>query len=183
MNLTFNNNSLSKDDIQLAYSLYYTVHSRQDAFGISAVQVSHLRRMFLGIDKLNIVQETDEKTGDTYPVVQGVEYEIFINPQIIQTSKEEERDVEGCLSIPDTYAIVSRPHRATVKYTDLLGQIQERELDGIAARVFLHEYDHLEGILMHDRVKNLKLDVFKTKDYNKYVDPRTGELREEYKYV
>ena len=75
---------------------------------------------------------------------------VCFNPQIIKTYKEEVEMEEGCLSYPDLYLNISRPKKIIVKYEDVDKKTHKLKLDGLAARVFLHEYDHMQGINFTD---------------------------------
>ena len=77
---------------------------------------------------------------------------IFINPSIIETSRETAKYEEGCLSIPGFYADVIRPESIKVQAWNENGKPFTLEVSGLLARVILHEYDHLEGILFTDRI-------------------------------
>jgi peptide deformylase len=88
--------------------------------------------------------------------VSGDEPRIFINPSIIETSQETVKYEEGCLSIPGQYAEVIRPKAVKVQAWNEKGRPFTLEAAGILARVILHEYDHLEGILFIDRVSEAK---------------------------
>jgi len=77
---------------------------------------------------------------------------IFINPSLIETSQETLKLEEGCLSIPGIYTDVIRPRSVKIQAWNEKGRPFTLEADGIMARVILHEYDHLEGILFIDRV-------------------------------
>lgn len=77
-------------------------------------------------------------------------YEL-INPEIIKTEGEE-TSIEGCLSIPDLRGTVSRPYRVTVKAFDRYGKEYTVRGEGLLARAFCHEIDHLDGILYTDKV-------------------------------
>ena len=81
---------------------------------------------------------------------------IFINPSIIETSQETAKAEEGCLSIPGIYADVIRPKTVKVQAWNEKGRPFTLEAGGIMARVILHEYDHLEGILFIDRLPEMK---------------------------
>ncbi len=83
----------------------------------------------------------------------------LFNPRIISVSKDVVQMQEGCLSFPGLYLNVKRPVSVVVQYEDLDGKTQEKELKGIMARVFLHEYDHLMGICFTDRVADLSLKL------------------------
>ncbi|MCL2094073.1 MAG: peptide deformylase [Treponema sp.] len=81
---------------------------------------------------------------------------IFINPSIIETSQETEKFEEGCLSVPGIYTDVIRPRAVKVQAWNEKGRPFTLEADGLMARVILHEYDHLEGILFIDRLSEAK---------------------------
>ena len=68
------------------------------------------------------------------------------NPRIIKESKKEVVMEEGCLSYPELFLKISRPSSIIVKYEDEGKSIIKRRLDGYVARIFQHEYDHMEGI-------------------------------------
>ncbi len=76
----------------------------------------------------------------------------LINVSIIERSGPLTLFEEGCLSFPGIYAEVKRPERCTVSYRDLEGNSVEREFEGFASRIVQHEYDHLEGVLLVDRM-------------------------------
>lgn len=85
-------------------------------------------------------------------------YAIF-NPEIISVSKEEVSLDEGCLSFPGVYVKVMRPVSAVVRFQNIKGEWREETLTGLTARIFLHEYDHMEGKTFKDRVSKLKWDL------------------------
>lgn len=76
----------------------------------------------------------------------------LINPTIVARAGDEDWYDEGCLSFPSIYAEVKRPERCRVTYQDLDGKSHEREFDGFTSRIIQHEYDHLEGVLLVDRM-------------------------------
>ena len=84
-----------------------------------------------------------------FVMIRDIEFnEIIVcyNPQIIKTYKEEVEMEEGCLSYPDLFLKITRPKKIIVKYEDVDKKIHKLKLDGLSARIFLHEYDHMEGI-------------------------------------
>lgn len=83
----------------------------------------------------------------------------FINPVIESVTINTDTMPEGCLSHPDLFLKIKRPRGAVVKYLDISGKQCILELYDIDARVFLHEYDHLQGIEFTDRVSKLKLEM------------------------
>ncbi|MDL5057224.1 peptide deformylase [Geitlerinema calcuttense] len=88
----------------------------------------------------------------------------MINPRLIATSSEVEKGWEGCLSIPKIRGLVPRYSEVEVEYTTPTGQIQQQILTGFVARIFQHEFDHLNGLLFIDRVENSQ-ELLSEQDY------------------
>jgi len=82
----------------------------------------------------------------------GANVKAMINPEIVQLSDEKELDMEGCLSLPGIGRKVSRSKNIKVKYLDETGTQQILDITGLKARVVQHEVDHLNGILIIDKV-------------------------------
>ena len=132
-----------------------------DGIGLAANQV--------GLDK-SIV------TIDLSPV-EGYEKEkpiVLINPEITLESGESIMMEEGCLSLPNLRAEVERPKMIKLKYLDTNENIQEIEIDNLLARVVLHEYDHLIGKMIPDRV-NQEIKKLLKKELEK-IENRTMEV-------
>jgi peptide deformylase len=83
----------------------------------------------------------------------------LINPEIIAASDEKATREEGCLSLPDQYADVTRPAWVKVKYQDEHGAKREIEGDGLLAACLQHEIDHLNGVLFVDYLSALKRNI------------------------
>ncbi len=83
----------------------------------------------------------------------------LINPQIVAVSEEWATREEGCLSLPNQYADVSRPARVTVRYHDIEGAQKQVEADGLLAACLQHELDHLDGVLFVDHLSALKRNM------------------------
>ncbi|MEN3183999.1 MAG: peptide deformylase [Atribacterota bacterium] len=81
---------------------------------------------------------------------------VVINPEIVAISTERELGEEGCLSIPEVYGKVERALRVTVRGMDLRGKEVEIAAQGLLARIFQHEIDHLDGVLFVDRLHPAK---------------------------
>lgn len=86
-----------------------------------------------------------------------------INPVIMDASTDLKVDVEGCLSFPGLWLKVRRPENIVVQYHNIDGELVQEDLSGLAARVFLHELDHLFGITFDNRVGDLSLKMAKDK--------------------
>ena len=84
------------------------------------------------------------------------------NPEIIHTEGEQ-REEEGCLSLPGFRSTVTRPQFVTVRAMDLTGKAFEMRSEGLLARAFCHEIDHLNGILFIQHLSLLKRDLIKRK--------------------
>lgn len=84
------------------------------------------------------------------------DFEIMINPSCVKDGNTIEEGWEGCFSIPLTFAKVSRWKDISVSYYTEEGSIINKSLNGFAARVYQHELDHLEGILMTEKSSEIK---------------------------
>lgn len=132
---------------RLAADLVETAASFPRTVGIAAPQVGELWRMAY-------VDCTGHKK---VPDAHGPLW--LIDPVLLE-AEGEEIGREGCLSLPDITANVRRPVEVAVEATDLDGARRRIEAHGFEARVILHEMDHLDGVLILDRVASLALDVF-----------------------
>jgi peptide deformylase len=83
---------------------------------------------------------------------------VLVNPVVIE-SEGEQREEEGCLSVPDLTEKVSRPARVRVRAGDASGAVREIEGTGLLARALCHETDHLNGMLFVDRLRGLKREL------------------------
>ena len=81
---------------------------------------------------------------------------VLINPEIVRASAETETREEGCLSLPDQYADVTRPRAVTVRFEGPDGVRREILAEGLMARCLQHEIDHLDGVLFIDHLSSLR---------------------------
>ena len=109
--------------------------------GLASIQV--------GVPKRVIVIDIDQKDGQKNPM-------FFINPEIIEKSKNNSTYEEGCLSVPGQFAEIDRPDKCHVKYLDYHGEKKEIKAEGMLSTCIQHEMDHLEGILFIDYLSKLK---------------------------
>lgn len=110
--------------------------------GIAAPQVFESLRLMIIASRPNA----------RYPDAPQMAPVVLINPEIIATGGEPSTFVEGCLSVPGIRGQVTRPSEVEIRYLDIQGQPQQLNLTGFPARIFLHEYDHLEGRTFLDQV-------------------------------
>ncbi len=104
--------------------------------------------------------------NERYPDAPQMEPTVMINPQIVTHSLEIEKGWEGCLSVPMIRGQVPRYRNIEVEYLDHQGDRQSTKLTGFVARIFQHEYDHLQGKVFIDRVENT-LDLSSEEEYRK----------------
>jgi peptide deformylase len=83
----------------------------------------------------------------------------LVNPEILWRSTELATAEEGCLSLPDQYADVTRPAAVKARFLDQQGEPQEIAAGGLLARCLQHEIDHLDGILFVDRLSPLRRNM------------------------
>ena len=112
--------------------------------GLAAPQVGVSRRLLV----VDIAKTEEERT----PLC-------MVNPEIVWVSDEDSVYEEGCLSVPEHYAQVTRPSAVRVRYLDRQNEIRELEADGLLATVVQHEMDHLDGILFIDHLSALKRNM------------------------
>lgn len=93
--------------------------------------------------------------------VQNVGFACF-NPEILEATGDDKFD-EGCLSFPGLFLPIKRPSTVKVRYTDMNGITKEETFSGFTARIFLHEYDHMEGIVYTSKVSPFVVDRSKRK--------------------
>lgn len=81
------------------------------------------------------------------------------NPEVVWTGEETETQEEGCLSLPEVYAEITRPRQATIRYLDANNADRTVEAEGFLATVLQHEIDHLNGVLFIDYLSSLKRNM------------------------
>ncbi|MDN3644440.1 peptide deformylase [Lutimonas halocynthiae] len=128
--------------------------------GLAAPQIGKAIRLFL-IDASPFA-ESDELEEEEKLFLQGFN-RIFINAKIIEEEGDEWVFNEGCLSIPNINEDVYRNETIHIEYQDENFENKKDTLSGLAARIFQHEYDHIEGILFTDKLSSLKKRLLKKK--------------------
>ena len=132
----------------------------QKGVGLSAPQVGILARIFV-VNIPHARRKAAERQAADPEMENGVDTPIsepppirmaVINPVLSELSDEMEKAVEGCLSIPDVRGAVSRHISVRLQGVDQNGDAIDMRVNGFTARVFQHEFDHLQGILYIDRM-------------------------------
>lgn len=118
---------------ELIEDMIETMHQK-DGVGLAAVQVGILKRVII---------------VDTYE--EGDPLHVFINPEIIEEKGKREVD-EGCLSFPNKFAKVIRPEKVKIKALNREGKEIKITATGLLAQAICHEIDHLEGVVLIDRM-------------------------------
>lgn len=144
----------SIDVKQLSEDMFETMY-QASGVGLAAPQIGKSLRMF--------VIDSGPMDEDTESIAQRTVKKVFINPEVIEKAGKEWAFEEGCLSLPGIRADVYRNEKVTLRYFDENWQEHEETFEGIPARIILHEYDHIEGILFTDHVKGLKKQLLKGK--------------------
>lgn len=117
---------------------------KEDGVGIAAPQLSQPLQIFIMASRPNA----------RYPDAPKMQATAIINPKIIWKSEEMTKDWEGCLSIPSIRGLVPRHQKIKVEYFTQDNRFVEAKYDDFLARVFQHEYDHLNGTVFIDRVES-----------------------------
>ncbi len=124
--------------------------------GIAAPQIGKLLQILIVASHPN----------HRYPTAPQMKPLVMINPKIIAHSDVLVKDWEGCLSIPGIRALVPRYDRLEVEYTSSTGQLSYCDFEGFVARIFQHEYDHLQGKVFLDRLETPQ-DIITEQEYQK----------------
>lgn len=135
-------NEISSEILAIADEMLATLEA-SGGVGLAAPQVFISKRLVIVASKPN----------QRYPYAPLMPATVMINPSFVALSDEKQKDWEGCLSIPSIRGLVPRYRSIRVSYTDLTGQRLEVDFEGFVARVFQHEYDHLNGLVYLDRVE------------------------------
>ena len=128
--------------------------------GLAAPQIGKAIRLFI-VNATPFAE--DEDLEDKEREFLKTFDKVFINAKILKEEGDEWAFNEGCLSIPDVREDVFREEKITIEYFDENFDKHVEVLEGIAARVVQHEYDHIEGILFTDKLSSLKKRLIKKK--------------------
>ncbi len=134
----------------LVENMFQTLKAKE-GIGLAAPQVGLLKNLF-------IIDTTPLEKEET-----GILEKAYINPEILSRGAETNYFSEGCLSIPGIFEEVKRPDKIEVRYRDIHFRWQEQTMEGIASRIFQHEYDHLQGILFIDHLHTLRKKLLRKK--------------------
>ena len=131
------------DDPTVLHSLVLSMKQTmrtEGGIGLAAPQVGVNKRLFV----------IEVRPNARYGNLPTIPFEVFINPTILKFERRTTDFEEGCLSVDNFRIIINRPRSLWVRWQDLTGRYYRQKLTGVRARVFQHEYDHLDGILISD---------------------------------
>ena len=144
--------TLDKDVVAAAGAMLDLMY-QNEGLGLAAQQVGLDYQLLV----INFAGDAEQKDQEV----------VAINPVILE-SKGAVKDREGCLSFPGLYQDIRRAKTVKVQYYDLSGQAKEMTCSDLAARVWQHEIDHLDGILFIDKMGSLGLHRSQ-KDLDKFI--------------
>ncbi len=133
-------NDFTEATQRLAEDMLETMYDAP-GIGLAGPQIGVMRRI--------IVMDCSPKTEERQPVA-------LVNPEIVWTSEESEKHEEGCLSLPNQFADVTRPIFVRVEFQNVSGDRREETFEDLWARCVQHEIDHLNGVLFIDHLSSLK---------------------------
>lgn len=151
---------------QLIDDMFETMYAAEGV-GLAAPQIGKSIRVFV-IDGAPLAEDEPEFANFK---------RVFINPKIIEKDGELVPMNEGCLSIPNIREEVKRESHIRVQYYDENWEFHDETFEGYKARVFLHEYDHLDGILFVEKINPLRKRLIK----GKLNDISKGKFEADYK--
>jgi peptide deformylase len=144
------------DDLRaLVRDLIETMHA-SSGVGLAAEQVG--RKEAVCVIHIPAAQDRNEKTGERENPDVAMPL-VLINPRI-ESCEDTQSDREGCLSFPDIYVTIRRAYRVTCSFQDLDGKPQTVTVVGLAARAVQHEVDHLNAVLLVDRMSTVQKLAF-----------------------
>jgi len=152
----------------LIADMFETMYS-SDGLGLAAPQIGKSLRIFV-ID--------GEPLGEDHPEMKGFK-KVYINPRVVERKGEKVPMNEGCLSLPGIHEEVDRESELRIQYYDQDWNYHDEVYTGYKARVVLHEYDHLDGILFPDRLSPLRRRLIR----GKLNDLSKGKFSADYRTV
>jgi len=165
------------ETVEIAKRMFGMVEENK-AWGLSAPQIDEPIQMF--------IMATPKVPGPRQLPTLGqrlilddmaLHYTAFLNPMITKVSDEVEADLEVCMSIPGMSALVPRHTWIEVQFRTLDNNLHVYKFEDHPARVFQHEFDHLEGIMMFDRILDTS-DIYVSDEVTRQLEEKYGSLGE-----
>jgi peptide deformylase len=171
--------SLNDSTVKLIYDMFETMH-QANGLGLAATQVGSLERVItIDISDVSEPSAEGEMEHAAHPTSRDLPRTLaLINPEILHEEGSWSME-EGCLSLPAVRAEVERAEKIRIRFFNSEFRQQELLADGLLARVILHEYDHLNGVLFVDRIKKPKRSLL----IPKLRKIRKGEVQTDYPVI
>ena len=150
--------TVQSPDLQALIDELLQTMAQAGGVGIAAPQVGILKQLVI----------IASRPTPRYPHAPEMLPTPMLNPQLVEHSDEIEKGWEGCLSVPGIRGLVPRYRSVTVDYLDRDGQPQRQILHDFVARIFQHEYDHLQGVVFIDRVESTH-ELMSEQEYQRQV--------------
>lgn len=154
---------VSAPRLQLLIDDLFATMSKVDSVGLAAPQVYQSLRVFV----------MQSRKGELFPNAPDIQPMEVINPEVLSESEESDRAWESCYSMPGYKALITRPSTILARWQNRHGEVIDRELHDLAARVFLHELDHLDGKMYLDRMNSIS-DLYADREMTR---AREGEVK------
>ncbi len=164
---------------ELIANMWETMYQKGIGLGLAAPQVNRSLRLLV-LDTQQVIERmsAEERIEAGWESDPGLKAAV-INPQILSSSEEEDKEEEGCLSLPKIRVDVLRPLRIRLSYQDAFFNMQEQEFTGLTARALQHEIDHLDGKLIVDYLPPLKKKLMQ----GRLQDILKGKINPEYRML
>jgi peptide deformylase len=153
------------DEVRKVVARMIEVMREKDGIGLAAPQIGLSWRIFVAD-----VPESEKRSASALPPSATKGPQVYINPVLSRPAGELEPYEEGCLSLPDIRGDVLRPPTITVTYMDIEGRSVTQTATGLLARCWQHETDHLDGVLIIDKMTQ----IFRMKNKSAIRDLERG---------
>jgi peptide deformylase len=151
---------ISQPEIQCLIEQMLELTYQSKGMGLAAPQIGRSLQILI------IASHPNER----YPYAPQMLPTALINPQVISHSQIQVKGWEGCLSVPGLRGMIPRFDWVEVSYSDRQGVTQQQRFNDFVARIFLHEYDHLQGKVFLDRLES-NLDLYSEAEFLKKLLP------------
>jgi peptide deformylase len=155
--------AVQNPDLQTLIDDLLQTMAQAGGVGIAAPQVGILKQLVI----------IASRPTPRYPHAPEMSPAPMLNPQLVEHSEDMEKGWEGCLSVPGIRGLVPRYRSVTVDYLDRDGQPQRQILHDFVARIFQHEYDHLQGVVFIDRVESTH-ELMSEQEYQRQIVDSTS---------
>lgn len=153
--------AITPEIVQICEEMLAMMVSLDNCIGFAGPQLGILLRVFV-IREEKFLPDNQYYFGEP---------EVIINPVLTEPSKELVAMVEGCMSLPGIHVEVTRPKSIHIRYQNIKGEFIEEDLDDFRARMFMHENDHLNGVLHIDRMDPRE---------RKLIEPELRAMKQKY---